>query len=86
MQRFSQESLSYRMALRLFDSAFAACERLPYEEQEALIREIGTRLLQRMPKSAVTAEPPPAVKITGLRVRVEDRRQADGHGNAIAKP
>jgi hypothetical protein len=81
----NQASLSYRVAVRLFDSAFAACERLSYEEQQLLLREIGTRLLQSIPKSEIPAEAPQPVKITGISVRVEERGQPTA-GSAPTEP
>lgn len=78
----NQASLSYRVAVRLFDSAFAACERLSHEEQQLLLREIGTRLLQSIPKSEIPAEAPQPVKITGISVKVEERGQPTAGGAA----
>lgn len=75
MKHHPQESLSYRLALRLFDSAFAACERLPDAEQQSLIREIGARLLERMPESTLAADAPQPAKIAGISVKVDERAQ-----------
>ena len=72
MEQANQQSLSYRVAVRLFESAFAACERLPDAERQSLMREISAQLLQRIPKSASPTEAPQPVKITGISVKVEE--------------
>lgn len=77
MERPHQESWSYRMAIRLFDSAFAACDHLPPEEQQSLVREIGARLLQRIPKPDVAAEASQPVTIRGVSIKVEEGGRAD---------
>jgi hypothetical protein len=76
MEQANQQSLSYRVAIRLFDSAFAACERLPDAERQSLMREISAQLLQRMPKSPIPTEAPQPVKITGISVKVEEQTAA----------
>lgn len=68
----SQESFSYRMAIRLFDSAFSACGRLTLEEKERVLREVGERLLHLMPKSDISGEAPDQVKIIGLSIKVKE--------------
>lgn len=73
MERPHQESWSYRMAIRLCDSAFATCDRLPHEEQQSLVREIGSRLLQRIPKADIATEVSQPVKIRGVSIKVEER-------------
>lgn len=86
MERTNQDSLSYRMAIRLFDSAFAACDRLSCVEQQSLMREIGARLLQRMPKSdSATATPEPAkVTVIGIKLDVHERAGGDSASPARA--
>jgi hypothetical protein len=73
MQHPDQKNLSYRIALRLFDSAFAACERLPDAEQQLLMREIGARVLRTIEKFPIPTEAPAAVKITGISIKEEER-------------
>jgi hypothetical protein len=68
MEHADQKSFSYRMALRRFDSAFAECDRLAEVEKHLLLREVGIRLLERMPQSNVTAASPREVKITGISI------------------
>jgi hypothetical protein len=73
MEYADQKSLSYRMALRRFDSAFADCDRLAEAEKHLLLREIGMRLLERMPqpKPDVSAVSQHEVKITGMSIKEE---------------
>ena len=78
MEHPNQESLSYRVAVRLFDSAFAACDRLPQAEQQLLVREIGVRLLQRMPNPDIAAAAPQPVQIKGISIKVEQSGRTDG--------
>lgn len=71
MEHADQKSIAYRRALRLFESAFAECDRLSAPEQRSLLHAMGAQLLQRMPQSTATAEPVSEVKITGITVKAE---------------
>lgn len=86
MERTNQDSLSYRMAIRLFDSAFAACDRLSCVEQQSLMREIGARLLQRMPKSdsATGSAEPAKVTVIGIKLDVHERAGGNSASSACA--
>jgi hypothetical protein len=64
------QSLPYRIAARLFDSAFTACERLPQTEKLMLLREVGKRILQNMPDSS-PKEPKPAT-VVGIETRQQN--------------
>ncbi len=69
MQYADQKSITYRKAVRLFESAFAECDRLSEPEQHSLLHAIGTQLLQRMSKSTTAVEH--EVKITGITIKAE---------------
>ena len=43
----SQNKLDYRIAVRLFESAFEACERLPDQDQRILLDEIAKRVVTK---------------------------------------
>jgi hypothetical protein len=64
------ESLPYKIAARLFDSAFAACERLPQTEKLSLLRKVGKRILQDMQDSA-PKEPKP-IAVVGIEIKQEN--------------
>ena len=71
------DTLAYRIAARMFESAFAACERLPETSRQLLLREIGKRILQNI-------SPPPteAVKpIQIVRVEIKQQNSEDGGSN-----
>jgi hypothetical protein len=72
MQHPDKVSLSYRVATRLFESAFTACERLSDAERVLLMREMGARILQIIEKSTIPTEDLGAAKITGISVKVEE--------------
>jgi hypothetical protein len=64
MEYINQKSWSYRMAARLFDSAFEELDRVPEAERQLLMREISTRLRRRVPKSDVAAESPTVIGVS----------------------
>jgi hypothetical protein len=55
------------MAVRMFESAFQACERLPDEDKLLLFREVAKRLLHQIPNNR--SEEPTAVKIVGIEIK-----------------
>ena len=61
------ESVTYRIALRMFESAFAACDRLPEADQQFLLREIGKRILKNI--SQVSAETAKSVQVLGVEIK-----------------
>jgi len=61
------ESIAYRVAARMFESAFAACERLPEAEQQFLLREIGKRILKNI--SQLPTETAKPVQVLGVEIR-----------------
>lgn len=44
-----REKLDHRVALRLFDAAFVACNRLPDDKRHEVFEEIARRMLRTMP-------------------------------------
>ena len=61
------EGVNYRVAARLFDSAFEACERLPHADQQLLLKEIAKRILRQMPNPP--SEEQRAVKVIGIEIK-----------------
>jgi hypothetical protein len=71
------ETLAYRIAERMFESAFAACERLPEADRQLLLREIGKRILKIISPSPTGAVRP--IQIVG--VEIKQRNSEDGGSN-----
>ena len=69
-------TVAYRVAARLFDSAFAACERVPEVDRQLLLREIGSRII-------ATLRPDPPVKpirVLGIEIKQEEVRDSAKSG------
>ena len=65
---------AYRVAARLFESAFAALEHLPEADQHLLLIEIGKRVLGRMPQPPLeTAKP---IQIVGVEIKLQSSEDA----------
>jgi hypothetical protein len=65
---------AYRVAVRLFESAFAALEHLPEADQHLLLIEIGKRVLGRMPQPPLeTAKP---IQIVGVEIKLQSSEDA----------
>jgi hypothetical protein len=62
-----ETSFAYKLAARLFDSAFESCQRLPPADQQMLLREIAKRVLQQIPKAR--SEEQTAVKVIGVEIK-----------------
>lgn len=62
-----EKSFAYKLAARLFDSAFEECGRLPPADQELLLREIAKRVLQQIPNTP--SEERTSVKVTGIEIK-----------------
>jgi hypothetical protein len=75
-KQYPDETMAYRLAARMFESAFAACERLPESDQQLLLREIGKRILK-----IISASPTEAVKPIQI-VGVEIKRQNSEDGGS----
>ena len=73
------ETLAYRVAARMFESAFAACERLPEADQLLLLREVGNRVRQNIsPSPAETVKP---VQVLGVEIRQQNSEDAGSGRN-----
>jgi len=51
----------------MFESTFAACDRLPEADQQFLLREIGKRILKNI--SQVSAETAKSVQVLGVEIK-----------------
>jgi hypothetical protein len=69
-QKLTSESLAYRIAVRTFEGAFAACERLAPAERELLLREVGKRLLEIM--SRPSTDPVKPIQVLGVEIKQDD--------------
>jgi THUMP domain-containing protein len=65
--RSFREALEYRIAVRLFNSAFEACNRLSQSDRDALLKEIAKRVLDNLPQVHSKNEQNPA-KIVGIEI------------------
>ena len=69
------QTLVYRIATRMFESAFTACERLPEADQQLLLREIGKRIVKKI------SRPPPEtakqIQVIGVEIKQHNPTQAD---------
>ena len=81
----SRGSLEYRLAARLFDSAFASFNRLPRVDQELLLQEVMKRTLQFMPGETAVREAPDSspesarsVRVTGIEIKPSKRSDDEG--------
>lgn len=61
------EVVEYRIAVRRFESAFEACERLPHENRQLLLKEVANRLAQQMPEAP--SEEQTEVKVIGIEIK-----------------
>jgi hypothetical protein len=65
-KRSVAEQLDYRIAVRLFESAFEACERLSDQDQRILLGEIAKRASQTIgPAEEQKAK---AIQILGIEI------------------
>ena len=66
------EQLDYRIAVRLFEFAFEACERLPDQDQHILLEEIAKRGSQKVgPAEEQRAK---AIQILGIEIDTSRQR------------
>ena len=65
--RSFDELLEYRIAIRRFESAFEACERLADEKRRLLLKEVATRVSQQMPHAP--SEEQTEVKVIGIEIK-----------------
>ena len=74
-----EESVAYRIAARMFESAFTACERLPEADRQFLLREIGKRILKTISKfPAETAKP---VQVLGVEIKQQSPEDGRSGGS-----
>ena len=69
-QKKPGDNLAYRIAARMFESAFAACERLPEGEQQLLLREIGKRILKNISPPAMDTVK--SIQVVGIEIKQHD--------------
>ncbi len=62
-----EKSFAYKLAARLFVSAFEACGRLPPADRELLLREIAKRVLQQIPNAP--SKERTSVKVIGIEIK-----------------
>jgi 3-oxoacyl-[acyl-carrier-protein] synthase III len=62
------ETIAYRMAARMFESAFAACERLPETSRQLLLRQIGKRILKEAVKR---------IEIVGVEIKQQNSLESN---------
>lgn len=67
-KRSYAEMLDYRIALRLFEFAFEACERLHDDDQQLLLKEIAKRV-SRTWVAQPEEQKEKAVKVLGIEIR-----------------
>ena len=63
----STETVAYRLAAGMFDSALRTCGRLPEADQQTLLREIGKRILEKisqLPKKTVKS-----IQVLGIEIK-----------------
>jgi hypothetical protein len=68
-KRSLREGLDYRIAVRLFDSAFEACKRLPQADQQFLLREVAKRIVEQVLNTR--SEGQTAVNVIGIEIKQE---------------
>ena len=62
-----KEAFDYRIAVRRFESAFEACDRLVQEDRELLLRQIAERVLGSLPNP--TSQKQKTVEIVGIEIK-----------------
>ena len=66
----STETLAYRVAAGMFDSALRACGRLPEADQQTLLREIGKRILEKI--SQLPTKTVKSVQVVGIEIKQQN--------------
>jgi hypothetical protein len=75
-KREFEETLAFRVAKRMFESSFAACEKLPEAEQQVLMREIAKRVLAKIPSPATEMVKP--IRVVGIQIQ---QHNSEGGGS-----
>jgi DNA polymerase/3'-5' exonuclease PolX len=74
----STETLAYRVAAGMFDSALRACARLPEADQQTLLREIGKRILEKI--SQLPTKTIKSIQVLGIEINQENSEDSgSGH-------
>jgi hypothetical protein len=71
-KRSFKEAWDYRVAVRRFESAFEAAERLAVAERQLLLEQVARWLLQHIPK--VPSQEQNTVKVVGIEINQVDTR------------
>ena len=69
-----EESIAYRVAARMFEGAFAACERLPEADRQFLLRAIGKRILKNI--SQLPGETAKPVQVVGVEIKQQSSEES----------
>jgi hypothetical protein len=66
-KRSFEEKLAYRIAARRFESAFEACQQLPQDDRQLLLKEIAERILPQLANTH--SEGRSAPKVLGIEIK-----------------
>jgi hypothetical protein len=72
------ETIAYRVAASMFESAFRACARLPETDQQLLLKEIGKRLLERI--AQLPTKTVKSIQVLGIEIK-QQTSEDSGSGN-----
>jgi DNA polymerase/3'-5' exonuclease PolX len=61
------QTLAYRVAAGMFDSALRTCARLPEADQQMLLREIGKRILEKI--SQLPTQTVKSIQVLGIEIK-----------------
>jgi hypothetical protein len=65
-------TVAHRLAARLFDSAFAACEHVPEVDRQLLLKEIGNRIIAMLHPN----QPVKPIRVLGIEIKQEEVRDS----------
>ena len=63
-----EQTSEYRAAVRMFESAFAACERVPEVDRQLLLREMSNRITEMLHASNEPVKPKP-IQVVGVEIK-----------------
>ena len=61
-------TVAYRVAARMFESAFAACERVPEVDRQLLLQDVSNRITQMLHATNEPAKPKP-IRVVGVEIK-----------------
>jgi len=61
-------TVAYRVAIRMFERAFAACERVPEIDRQLLLQEISRRITQMVHATDEPVKPKP-IQVVGIEIK-----------------